>query len=134
MSFRPLEHTADTGIEVRGASVAELFAEAARGMFSLIYGTTGKASEKASVSLSADTLEDLLVDWLSELLYLSEARGVAFSHFVVRLDDHVLQAEAEGVSSEEAELIGPPIKAVTYHQLQVSQDSDGWRASVIFDV
>jgi SHS2 domain-containing protein len=38
------------------------------------------------------------------------------------------------VPTKDVELTGPPIKAVTYHQLQVAETDEGWSATVYFDV
>jgi SHS2 domain-containing protein len=136
LRYEPLDHTADTGIVAYGAGLPELFENAAFGMFDLMFDLselhTGRDHQ---VSVEADGLEELLVAWLEELLFRAESEGLAFLAFSVEeLDEHRLSGVAKGVSSEGVELVGPPIKAVTYHDLEVTETESGWRARVIFDV
>ncbi|MFQ5967886.1 MAG: archease [Acidimicrobiia bacterium] len=135
MSYRVIAHTADTGIEASGTTIEELFVNAARGMFSLMYEPADITMEPLPVRATGATVEDLLVDWLSELLFVSESKEVAFSRFaVLDLSHGTLSGEASGVPYGSARLSGPPIKAVTYHQLELAETDEGWHARVIFDV
>ena len=134
--WRALEHTADLRLEIRGASFEELFVNAAEALTSFLspgYEETRKT--EIEVSLSAESLEDLLVDWLREVLFQSEARGLAFSaaHFE-ELSQTRLKARVSTrptVTAEEPEL---EIKAVTYHGLSVEESDTGYVARIIFDV
>jgi SHS2 domain-containing protein len=134
--YEPLDHTADTGIVAYGANLPELFENAAFGMFDLMFDLSElHAGRERPVSVEAEGLEELLVAWLEELLFRAESEGLAFLAFSVEeLDEHRLSGVAKGVSSEGVELVGPPIKAVTYHDLEVTETESGWRARVIFDV
>jgi SHS2 domain-containing protein len=136
IGYEILAHTADTGISAYGRTLPEVFEQAARAMFVLMFGEVSEpTSQGMDVAVSAETVEDLLVAWLSELLFLSEAEELAFSRFeVTGVDDRSAEGTAQGVPYPSVELVGPPIKAVTYHQLEVTQDDAGWRARVIFDV
>jgi SHS2 domain-containing protein len=133
--YRVLSHTADTGIEASGRSREELIANAARGMFALMYGPDpGDADEAVTFTIDSCDAEDLLVDTLSELLFRSETADLAFFRFTVEASGNCrLQVTATGRSVDGLDLTGPPIKAVTYHALEVIHD-DGWRARIIFDV
>lgn len=79
VAYRVFEHTADIGLEVEGDTLSDLFAEAARGMFSIIRGdnvVTPKLRQK--IALHSDRLDRLLVDWLEEFLYLQDAEELVF--------------------------------------------------------
>lgn len=104
-------------------------------MFELMYDFGGTTSEVTlQVTASGATREELLVDWLSELLFISERDDLAFCEFeMISLSDDRLKGTARGLPMVEVELKGTPIKAVTYHQLRISHDRD-WEATVIFDV
>jgi SHS2 domain-containing protein len=134
--YEPLDHTADTGIIAYGASLDELFENAAFGMFDLMFDLSElHTGREQQVSVQAEGLEELLVVWLEELLFRSESEGLAFLDFsVAEMGEQSLSGVAKGVSSEGIELVGPPIKAVTYHDLEVAETESGWRARVIFDV
>jgi len=119
-----------------GASLAEAFENAAFGMFDLVFDLSGvAATEECRVEVEAESLGELLVAWLAALLTEAEIRNLAFSRFVV--EDPAggsLRGTAWGGPSAGLELRGPPVKAVTYHDLAVERAPGGWRARVIFDV
>jgi SHS2 domain-containing protein len=134
--YEVLAHTADIGIVAHGKSPAEAFANAAFGMFDLMFDL-GRvtAGEECRVETEAESLSDLLVAWLSVLLAEAEIRDVVFSEFRVEiLPGGHLRGVAVGGPSTGLELRGPPVKAVTYHDAVVEPARGGWRARVIFDV
>lgn len=134
--YRVIAHTADTGIVAHGATPAEAFANAAYGMFDLMFDLSRLgAGEECAVEAQAETADELLVAWLSALLAEAEIRGLAFSRFTVdELGEGIVRGTAQGVPTAGLELRGPPVKAVTFHDLAVEQLPGGWEARVIFDV
>ena len=135
--YRILDHTADVGLEARGGDLAELFSNAARGMFAVMASPdTVRPGEEVSVGVCADDLENLLVNWLSELLYLSASKGMLFSRFdIVQIDRGQVVGKAFGEPIDQArhELYSE-IKAVTYHELKVEKVDGDWMARVLFDI
>ena len=137
MSYRVLSHTADTGIEATSDSLSSLVTELATGMFSLVATIEPSAAVRwAQVRVESATPEDLVVDTLSELVYLSEIEDLVFCAFKVDSSRGPLaiSVEAGGVPVAAVEPSGPPIKAVTYHRLVVEEREDGWYGRVYFDV
>jgi SHS2 domain-containing protein len=134
--FEVLPHTADTAILAYGATLNELLENAAYGMFSLMFDLTEvDSSVSRPIVAIGDTAEELLVGWLSELLTTSEIHDLAFSFFTVdRVEQGGVQGSAGGMSSVDRALIGPPIKAVTWHDLAVVENPDVWWARMVFDV
>lgn len=136
-AFVLLSHTADTGIAVTADSLRELFEWAAVGMFSTMFDLAMCIPERhVTVAATGTRTDELLVDVLADLLYLSEAEDVVPCSFQV---DEIWPNEVDlsaGVAPLRPNLlIGPPIKAVTYHDLDVSKKEDGtWTARVVFDV
>ncbi len=135
--YETFEHTADIGLRARAADLDTLFAEAAKAYFSLIvenYGSVRAVSEY-SIAVEADRLDDLLYDWLDELLYLFETEHVLLCEFNVRLRDGGLTATVRGEPIDpERHQLDMDVKAITYHELKVEQDGDGWLAEVIVDL
>lgn len=136
--FEFFEHTADIGAHIYGRTPAELFENAARAMYEAL-GQLQKsgASIQKSVELEAATREDLLHDWLAELLYEVEANHVLYDDFTfLHLDSQKLKATLRGGTIDfTRSQTNEEIKAITYHQLRVESLPDGtWRATVIFDV
>lgn len=132
------EHTADIGVHVTGATLNELFVNAARAMYDAL-GKLEKSTirDQKALAIEAASPEDLLHDWLAELLYEVETEHFLYDEFEIhelspqRLSATVSGAEIDFARSQTNE----EIKAVTYHQLRVEQLADGtWRATVIFDV
>jgi len=134
--YEPLEHTADAGIIAYGSTPHELFENAAYGMFDLMFDL-GPLEPRRDVPVMAagDSVEDLLVAWLEELVFLSEVHSLAFCYFTVdRLEPGVVQGSTGGSPTAGLELRGAPIKAVTMHDLAVVEIPNGFWARVIFDV
>jgi SHS2 domain-containing protein len=136
--FEFFEHTADVGVQVHGANLAELFATAARAMYAVMgrFALTPPRIRR-TLRIQADCLEDLLHDWLGELLYEFETNQRQFDEFEFEgLDGHQLEVAMSGATIDlSRSQPQQEIKAVTYHRLNVERLSDGsWRATVIFDV
>ena len=96
--FRILEHTADVGFEAFGATREGMFANAGRALFYLITDLEAvETSDRVTLALEAQEATSLLVDWLSEILYLWDAEGWLFRDFEIhRLTDQSLSATAWG--------------------------------------
>ena len=135
--YRILDHTADVGLEACGGDLAELFSNAARGMFSIISPLEQiQPTQRIRVVLTGEGLEDLLVGWLSELLYLFSTQQMLFCRFdIAKIDECRLQATAVGEPIDQSSHdLYSEIKAVTYHQLKVVKSNQMWTARVFFDI
>ena len=134
MRYEEIEHTADVAIRAYGASLNELFANAAEGMFSLIADLEAvKPIGEIEVRVSEEDMPTLLLRWLSELLYIHETQRLLFSRFEVEVSGMSLvgRARGEGIDKARHEL-KLVIKAVTRHRLTV--DPERGIAEVIFDI
>jgi SHS2 domain-containing protein len=137
LPYRILEHTADVGLEAFGSTRTEAFTNAARALFHLIVDLDSiNPGEEVSLRVQGPDPENLLVNWLSELIYLHDAEGWLFRDFeIVDLKDDSLTAIARGErfkrSRHQARL---RVKAVTYHQLALEKTTEGWRAQVYVDI
>lgn len=130
-----VEHTADSAIEAWAEEPAGLFEECAAAMFELMFDTgTAPPLLDRAVTAEGATTEDLLVAWLSELLYVAEVDDLALCAFTVdAMAPGRVEGTAAGLPAAAVSPSGPPIKAVTYHGLDITHDGS-WRARVIFDV
>ncbi len=133
--YRELSYTADWGVEVFGDAPEALYAHAAIAMFGLqaAYDVQGPTIQQYVEAQGADR-EDLLVSWLSELLWQQETHGLMAQNVIVReLDETHIRAQVFGRAGA-SDLAH--IKAVTYHDLAIhAPDETGglWRAQVLFD-
>lgn len=135
--YETIEHTADTGVRAFGDTVEEAFCNAAAGMFSIISDPAGvQGKERFDISVEAEDRETLLVEWLNELLYLYDSRGMLMSRFQIDdMSETSLRGAAWGESIKPSRHdLRTDIKAVTYHMLKVERRPEGWVAEVIFDV
>ena len=142
-TFRTFDHTADVGLEVRGESLEDLLATAARAVFSLMLDDGPReVAIEADVALTPDAspgeeLRELLVVWLQELLYRFE-----MEHLVPREFDFAEAGPARvrarvgfGRYDPKRHRAATEVKAVTYHELAVREEADGtWSARFILDV
>lgn len=123
MKYEFIEHTADIAIKAYGESVEESFGNAAKGMFDVISDISKvEPVGEYEISVKSDNLENLLVDWLGELLFLHETQELLFSEFDVKIENFSLMAKAKGeaINREKHELRND-VKAITYHMLEVNE-------------
>jgi SHS2 domain-containing protein len=133
------EHTADVGLVVRGATLPRLFENASRALFDLVCDRrTVRPRRAVRIAVVGSSLEDLLVRWLSELLYRLETEDLLFSSFRVERVDRLLfraRGTARGETIDRARhRLRREIKAVTYHQIRLVRGRSAWRVRLVFDV
>ena len=135
--YRILDHTADVGLEAEGATLAEAFANAATGMYSIMVHLD-RVSERVQrpVEVETEDVEGLLTAWLLELLFITEVEGLVFRRFdVLEASPTRLVAVAHGEPLDpERHPKGAVVKAVTRHGLEVGPIEDGYRVRVILDI
>jgi SHS2 domain-containing protein len=133
---RTFEHTADVGLMAWGRDLPEMFVEAAVGVAGLLTDTSHVRQRRAvPVEAEGETDEDLLVQWLEEVLFTYEVHGFA-----------VGGAEIESVGSGclSGRLLGERVdpsrhrpaghvKAVTYHNLKIERVGDRYEVRVVLD-
>jgi len=135
--FEILDHTADIGIIVYGEDLKSLFENAGEAFFHLITDLKKvRLRTERKIEIGGESLERLMVDWLSELLYLHDVENLLFKRFNVEsVGEEGLKAKVRGeVFQEEVHVIKTGVKAVTYHQIEVREEKEGWRARIIFDL
>jgi SHS2 domain-containing protein len=136
LPYEILDHTADTGIEARASSLPDLIEDLATGMFELMARVDPcPKDDSIDIEVTAPTEEDLVIEVLSELLYESEVEDLILCGFEAKMKtSHHVEVTARGIPTSDVELSGPPIKAVTYHDLTVEQSDGIWFGRVYFDV
>jgi SHS2 domain-containing protein len=133
--YELIEHTADVGVKAYGKTVAEAFEHAAEAMFDIITDTsTIQAVGQYDIELESPDLEQLLVDWLSKLLFLNDAEDLVFGKFEVTITGARLSARVLGEKyNTKKHRMGVEIKAVTYHMIKVNE-KDPIFVQVLFDI
>ncbi len=135
--YRLIDHTADFGLEVWGDTLPDLYIHAAEGMCTLLFNLAAVQPQgERTVRAQGHDREEVLVDWLRELLYLAEVEEFLPCRFeIVRLSETDLEARVRGEGFDpERHYWGVGIKAATYHDLKIEQDGQGrWHVQVVFD-
>lgn len=134
VGFEFVEHTADWAIRLRGRDLTELLANAAHGMNSLLLSDARAipGDQERQIELEAFDAESLLVEWLTELAYWAESELLLFREFILsEVSDTHLKATLKGGNVVDLE---KHVKAVTYHNLSITQTDHGLEATVVFDV
>ena len=131
-----LDHTADIRMEVRGTTLEELFLNAADGLVSLLAPDAEAATDtEIDVVLDSDDAENLLVDWLREILFYNETRDfVPVQTEVMELSNRVMKARLVGGVKLSGEEPVAEIKGVTYHGLSITKTGRGYTARIVFDI
>ena len=135
--YHEFEQTSDLGIEVSGLSLENLFENAVYSLFDLMVdGKNISDKSHRKIELKADNRELLLRELLSELLYLFQTKYFIVSRInITDLDDKFLTAEIYGeIPESEKYSIKREIKAITYHQLNISQTKTGYVARFVMDI
>lgn len=133
--FKLIEHTADVGLLAYGETLAEAFANAAYGMFSIIAELDEvQETESRRVEISEEDLEGLLFEWLNSLIYLFDVEMLLFKRFdIIYLDGCQLKAICHGEKNDPSRHhLKTGVKSATYHMLKVDRDKNQVR--VIFDI
>ena len=140
--YRYLDHVADTRFIAYGESFGAVFENAAKAMFGVIADISNVSGDISfPVELTAPDAESLLVDWLSELLFLFDAEEVLLGRFTVETVGKTadgslcLKAVVSGENTDpDVHEMKTEVKAVTYNGLRIEETKDGWEAEVVLDL
>lgn len=135
--YRIIEHTADTGFEVSGSTKEQVFESAARAFFAIMWQLgVHQENEPEIIEVKGLDLEELLVNFLEEFLYLFDAKGQVCSRIELEsITGNRLRAKAwlqKFDETRDRELLS--VKAVTYHQLFIGSRNGMWIARVFLDI
>ena len=132
--FEILEHKADLKIRVFGKTKEELFENAMIGMFEAAKYEKEIKNQKSKIKIKVKSIDlpSLLVDFLSETLYLVETRKEVYQKVEFKkFSDNEIEATLIG---KKLKRMGVHIKAVTYHQLKIKKRGGFFEAEIIFDI
>lgn len=124
-------------VEVSAPSLPELFADAGLALFEAITDvTTVRPRQHVSLSLAGADPEELLVAWLTELLFFYESERWLFCRFEPRLPSpHRVEGEAWGERLDpNRHPIDREVKAVTYHRMALVREGDLIKTRIVFDL
>ena len=130
--YREVSHTADWELEVWAPDLCSLLEQAAFGMYHLAGARLSSSPRRIRrIELSFHDPEMLLIDFLTELVYLIESEGLAYDEFELQLEGDQFIAEITGAPLAS---LTKEVKAVTYHNLIIHATDRGLEANIVFDV
>jgi SHS2 domain-containing protein len=131
-----IEHTADVRMEVFGNSSEDLFHNAALGFADILKESADpEKTQLISLQINSDNIEDLLIDWLRELLYLHEAKKLLLLCVnSLSIKNNTLRASITAAPISETNQPEIELKGVTYHKFSIQKSETGYSAKIIFDI
>ena len=139
--YKILPHVADVKVQAFGRTKEELFLNAMKGMNAVLQpqikspkpaSPAGRSKVKNKIEVKSVDLNALLVDFLSEVLYLIQTNKEVYDEVKFnKFSDTELDGELSGVKVES---FGEDIKAVTYHGLKIEKKNNYYQATILFDI
>jgi SHS2 domain-containing protein len=135
MSFIEVSHTADVKIRARAPTLETLFSDACDALMLVMYGSSRKGTIKKEITITSADIDSLLLDFLSEVLFVSEVEGMVFSKADVKIDGLNLYAELKGEPfTRKRHAKGTEVKGISYSGLSIRHDANGFMVDILFDV
>jgi SHS2 domain-containing protein len=135
MSFEEISHTADIKIRVRAPTLESLFSETLNALMQVLYGTDRRGGIQKEIQVESPDNESLLLDFLSEVLFVSEVESLVFFDACISIHGSLLSAELSGEPFDpNRHSGGSEVKGISYSGLSITNDANGYMLDIIFDV
>jgi SHS2 domain-containing protein len=135
MSFEEISHTADIKIRVRALTLEDLFSETFNALMQVMYGTERSGGIVKEIKVESPDNESLLLDFLSEVLFVSEVESLVFFYASISIHGSRLTAELSGEPFDPIRHSGgSEVKGISYSGLSIIHDANGYMLDIIFDV
>lgn len=136
------DHTADVQARCYGHTLEQAFEQAAYSLMATISPNLNKIKSKVkkSIKVSAEDKQALLVDFLTEFLYIFDVEGLIFSEINVKKikkkeKEFILSANASGEKFDKSRhKIGIEVKAITYSFMNIEENPDNVSIDIVFDI
>jgi len=132
--YKIINHTADTGIEVEGKDLEEIFFESCKGLYKVAGVEKGRKEGEGKIEIAGDTPEELLIKFLNELIFYiyGEGKFCEVKKIEIKANrEHKLKTE---IGKYEIKKFGREIKAATYHNISIKKGKEGFTTKIIFDL
>lgn len=138
MVYKFLEHTADAFFEVSSKNIEKIFIDAAKALTEIQVNIKKiKKKVKYEINIKNKNLEQLLFDWLSELIFIKDSHQLIFSKFNVKIeknDEYMLKAYCYGEKIKIDHEQKADAKAITMHEFKLWKENSLWKARVLVDI
>jgi SHS2 domain-containing protein len=136
--YRLTRHQSELAVRVTGDSQADLFANSAWALFDVMMADVDKVQtlERLPLEVEGTDRDDLMVNWMRELLYLYQGSGYLLREFrISEVKDTVVKAEVAGEKLDpDRHEIKQEIAAVAFHKSRMEKTGNQWTAHLIFEV
>ena len=135
--YEIFDHTADLGLRIVSLDLNGLFEEAVPALFSIIVANPDaiRSVRTEAITVTGGDVRLLFFDWLGELLHRFETESLLLCRAAVLASGDRVEGSVFGERYDPARhSLDHEVKAVTYHQLRVEQQTSGWLAEVILDI
>lgn len=135
--YRLMARQSALAVKVIGNSQADLFANSAFALFDVMTDVEKiELKEHLPLVVEGADRDDLMVNWMRELLYLYQGSGYLLREFQVReVKDTLVKAEVCGEKIDpDRHEIKKEVAAVAYHQSRMEKTGNQWTAQLVFEV
>ena len=138
MQYKFLPHTADLKFQAYGESIEECFINSSYALKSIFIEGPVKPIIKEEIDVFGKDLESLLYNFLEEFLGIMDVDNFLLSK-VLNLtikkgsEGYELHSEVIGDNIKNYQIQGS-VKAITYNEMFVKQEGNGYLSQVVVDV
>ena len=142
LNYKFIDHTADIAVEVMGSTLEDMFTASAAALHDSVvekYVFENLKQEEKQLELEEESIEEVLVSFLSELNFLISASKWIFNAIkeikIVKNGKWHLKANISGEAYDPAKhILKEEIKAVTYHQMNIVEENEIFKTKIVFDI
>ncbi len=131
--YQVLEHTADLAIKASGKTLEKLFSNLAYGLCEVMSGKRLLEFEPEitrKIEVSGEDKEVLVINFLNEILYLSDIHSEIYLDFSIKIKNKTLECEVKGIKLPKS----LEVKAATFHDLKIKKENSNYETTIIFDI
>ena len=136
--YRLTKHQSELAVRVIGESQADLFANSALALYDVMVADMDiiESKERLPLEVEGADRDDLMINWVRELLYLYQSSGYLIKEFVIReVKDTVVKADVAGEKIDpDRHEIKQEIAAVAFHKSRMEKTGNQWTAHLIFEL
>lgn len=131
-NFQILDHPADLKIKVWGNNLKDFFQNILTAIFSITNPETTDKKIKTKIEIKANDLENLVFNFLTELIYQMDINDTIFSEInFSKINEREIISEIKG---KKIKKLDTEIKGITWHDFSVKKEKDGYTAILLFDI
>ncbi|MFQ5849064.1 MAG: archease [Candidatus Binatia bacterium] len=136
-SYRITKRSSELAVKVFGKTQAEVLTNSAFALFDLMTDLE-KVQVRDSLPLEVEGIDDddLMVNWMRELLYLFQGGGYILKEFeILETRGSYVRAEGRGEKFDpDRHEIQQEFRSVVYRQCRMGKTGDQWTAQATFEL